>query len=157
MPSQIVDSEGDQLRIAFDGDAVLFADDSERVYQEQGLVAFSESERAAAASPMVGGPFRHFLSILHHLQSDWPEDCSPIRTALFTARSAPAHERVIRTLRAWNIRIDEAVFLGGLDKGAFLRTFGADIFFDDQTEHCESARQFVATGHVPHGVANEGG
>ena len=82
---------------------------------------------------------------------------SPIRTALFTARSAPAHERVIRTLRTWNIRIDEAVFLGGLDKGAFLRTFGADIFFDDQTEHCESARQFVATGHVPHGVANEGG
>ena len=157
VPSQIVDSEGDQLRIAFDGDSVLFADDSERVYQEQGLVAFSESERAAADSPMVGGPFRHFLSILHHLQSDWPEDCSPIRTALFTARSAPAHERVIRTLRAWNIRIDEAVFLGGLDKGAFLRTFGADIFFDDQTEHCESARQFVATGHVPHGVANEGG
>ena len=121
------------------------------------MVAFSESERAAADSPMVGGPFRHFLSILHHLQSDCTEDCSPIRTALFTARSEPAHERTIRTLRACKILIDVAVFLGGLDKGALLRTFGADIFFDDQTEHCESARQFVATGHVPHGVANEGG
>ena len=92
---------------------------------------------------------------LHRIQADFPEDASPIRTALVTARSAPAHERVIRTLRAWNIRIDEALFLGGLDKGEFLRAFGADIFFDDQRMHVDSASKHVATGHVPHGVANE--
>ena len=92
--------------------------------------------------------------MLHRIQSSYPEGESPLRTALVTARSAPAHERVIRTLRAWKIRIDEALFLGGLPKGEFLRAFGADIFFDDQKGHCESASQHVATGHVPHGVAN---
>ncbi|HYR05603.1 MAG TPA: 5'-nucleotidase, partial [Gallionella sp.] len=97
----------------------------------------------------------NFLAMLHRIQLEYPADASPIRTALITARGAPAHERVIRTLRAWNIRIDEALFLGGKDKGEFLRAFGADIFFDDQKKHCESARQHVATGHVPHGVANE--
>ena len=109
----------------------------------------------AAKQPLPGGPFKNFLALLHRIQLDYPADTSPIRTALITARGAPAHERVIRTLRAWNIRIDEALFLGGMDKGAFLKAFGADIFFDDQQKHCESARQHVATGHVPHGVANE--
>jgi len=104
---------------------------------------------------MTAGPFRKFLHALHELQAGWPRNEAPIRTALITARSAPAHERVIRTLRAWNVRIDEAVFLGGLDKSEFLRTFGADIFFDDQTGHIESASRYVATGHVPHGVTND--
>ncbi len=148
-------NETDELRIAFDGDAVLFSDEAERVYQEQGLAAFSRSETDAALQPLTGGPFKDFLAGLHRIQSDFPEDASPIRTALVTARSAPAHERVIRTLRAWNIRIDEALFLGGLDKGEFLRAFGADIFFDDQRTHVESASKHVATGHVPHGIANE--
>ena len=112
-------------------------------------------ERDAASTPLSGGPFKEFLAALHRIQADFPEDRSPIRTALVTARSAPAHERVIRTLRAWNIRIDEALFLGGLDKGEFLRAFGADIFFDDQRTHVESAAKHVATGHVPHGIANE--
>jgi len=116
----------DKLCIAFDGDAVVFS----------------------------GGPFRNVLAALHRIQSEFPADESPIRTAIITARAAPAHERVIRTLRAWNIRIDEAVFLGGLPKGEFLGTFGADIFFDDQQGHCDSARKHVPTGHVPHGVAN---
>jgi 5'-nucleotidase len=148
-------NETDELRIAFDGDAVLFSDEAERVYQEKGLAAFSRSESDAALQPLTGGPFKDFLAGLHRIQADFPEDASPIRTALVTARSAPAHERVIRTLRAWNIRIDEALFLGGLDKGEFLRAFGADIFFDDQHTHVESAAKHVATGHVPHGVANE--
>jgi 5'-nucleotidase len=148
-------NETDELRIAFDGDAVLFSDEAERVYQEQGLAAFSRSETDAALRPLTGGPFKEFLAGLHRIQADFAEDASPIRTALVTARSAPAHERVIRTLRAWNIRIDEALFLGGLDKGEFLRAFGADIFFDDQRTHVESASKHVATGHVPHGVANE--
>jgi len=145
-----------ELRIAFDGDAVLFSDDAERIYKTEGLAAFSTAERAAANEPLPGGPFKDVLAALHHIQSEFPPEESPIRTALFTARAAPAHERVIRTLRAWKIRIDEAVFLGGLDKGSFLRTFGADIFFDDQQGHCESTRRHVPTGHVPHGVANEG-
>jgi 5'-nucleotidase len=143
-----------QLRIAFDGDAVVFSDEAERIYQSEGLQAFAASERAAAKEPLQGGPFKHFLAALHRLQAELPQDAAAIRTALVTARSAPAHERVIRTLRYWNIRIDEAIFLGGLPKGEFLQAFGADIFFDDQRGHCDSARQHVATGHVPHGVAN---
>ncbi len=144
-----------QLRIAFDGDAVLFSDESERIYRQQGLAAFSANEVASANKPMTGGLFKGFLAALHAIQAEYPSENSPIRTALITARAAPAHERVIRTLRAWNIRIDESLFLGGMDKGAFLKAFGADIFFDDQTSYCVSAREHVATGHVPHGVANE--
>jgi len=154
-PSAVGGIEGGELRIAFDGDAVLFSDEAERVYQERGLAEFARSETEAALRPLTGGPFKDFLAGLHRIQSDFPEDQSPIRTALVTARSAPAHERVIRTLRAWNIRIDEALFLGGLDKGEFLRAFGADIFFDDQRNHVESAAKHVAAGHVPHGVSNE--
>ncbi|MEQ1532588.1 MAG: 5'-nucleotidase [Sideroxydans sp.] len=151
----LVESSSAQLRIAFDGDAVLFSDESERIYKRDGLDAFQDNEALAAKQPLPGGPFKNFLAMLHRIQLDYPADTSPIRTALITARGAPAHERVIRTLRAWDIRIDEALFLGGMDKGAFLKAFGADIFFDDQQKHCESARQHVATGHVPHGVANE--
>jgi len=144
-----------QLRIAFDGDAVLFSDESERIFKQDGIDAFEANEILQSRRPLPGGPFKSFLAMLHQIQLDYPADNSPIRTALITARGAPAHERVIRTLRAWNIRIDEAMFLGGKDKGVFLKAFGADIFFDDQRKHCDSARQHVATGHVPHGVGNE--
>jgi 5'-nucleotidase len=146
---------GDQLRFAFDGDAVVFSDEAERVYKSEGLAAFTASEQAAARTPLSGGPFKAFLAALHELQQALPAEAAPIRTALVTARSAPAHERVIRTLRAWNIRIDESIFLGGLDKTEFLRAYQADVFFDDQPAHCASAREHIATGHVPHGVANE--
>lgn len=148
-------SAEDQLRFAFDGDAVLFSDEAEKIYKTQGLDAFTASEKAAAKDPLSGGPFKAFLGALHRLQQAFPAMESPIRTALVTARSAPAHERVIRTLRAWNIRIDESIFLGGMDKAAFLTAYGADVFFDDQPLHCASAGEHVATGHVPHGVANE--
>ena len=147
-------ASNDKLSIAFDGDAVVFSDEAELVYQQKGLIEFAKHEVKAAKRPLPGGPFRNMLSALHRIQSEFPVGESPIRTAIITARSAPAHERVIRTLRVWDIRIDEAVFLGGLPKGEFLRTFGADIFFDDQQGHCESARQHVPTGHVPHGVSN---
>ncbi len=159
LPSVSIPSTGRdkplQLRIAFDGDAVLFSDEAERIYKQDGLDAFHSNEAMTTKRPLPGGPFKNFLAMLHRIQLDYSEDTSPIRTALITARGAPAHERVIRTLRAWSIRIDEALFLGGKDKGEFLKAFGADIFFDDQQKHCESARQHVATGHVPHGVANE--
>ena len=154
LPSKKSNEGKDQLRIAFDGDAVLFSDEAERVYKEGGLEAFTASEQAAADRPLSGGPFKPFLAVLHGIQSEFDEGTCPIRTALITARSAPAHERVIRTLRAWKIRIDESIFLGGLDKGVFLKAFGADVFFDDQEGHCVSASEHVAAGHVPHGVAN---
>ncbi|GAB3381319.1 5'-nucleotidase [Spongiibacter taiwanensis] len=143
-----------ELRFAFDGDAVLFSDEAERVFKTQGLEAFTASEVASAHQPLSGGPFKPFLAALNQLQSEFPADNPPIRTALVTARSAPAHKRVINTLREWNIRIDESLFLGGLDKADFLRAYGADVFFDDQPGHCESAREHVSTGHVPHGIAN---
>ena len=154
LSSNITGNEDEQLRIAFDGDAVLFSDEAERVFHEQGLDAFTKSEALSAKKPLLGGPFKGFLTMLHQIQSEYPPEQLPIRTALVTARGAPAHERAIRTLRAWNIRIDEAIFLGGLEKGPFLKAFDADIFFDDQRNHCESARQHVATGHVPSGVKN---
>ncbi len=145
----------DQLRIAFDGDAVIFSDESERVSREHGVEAFGRHELERAREPLSGGPFRGFLDALHRLQAAFPAgDDSPIRTALVTARSAPAHERVIRTLREWGVRLDEALFLGGRPKGPFLEAFGADIFFDDSDENIASARDHVAAGHVPHGVAN---
>lgn len=144
-----------QLRFAFDGDAVLFSDESERIYKTQGLEAFAKNEKDAAKLPLTGGPFKPFLAALHSIQSEFEPGQSPIRTALVTARSAPAHERVIRTLRAWNIRIDESLFLGGMTKASFLKAYGADVFFDDQQMHCTAASEHVATGHVPHGVANE--
>lgn len=143
------------LKIAFDGDAVLFSDDAERIFKEQGLEAFAENEASSANEPLPGGPFRAFLEALCQIQAEFDQDNCPIRTALVTSRSAPAHERVIRTLRAWHIRIDEALFLGGMNKGEFLRAFGADIFFDDQQSHVGAAAEHVAAGHVPHGVANE--
>ena len=148
-------TDAGQLRIAFDGDAVLFSDEAERVFREEGLEAFEASEKAAAKEPLSGGPFRRFLEVLHRMQSLAEDGTSPIRTALVTAPGAPAHERVIRTLRAWGIRIDESLILGGMNKADIIRAFGADIFFDDQTHHVESAGQYVPSGHVPHGVAND--
>lgn len=162
LPSAATDAESGsgtgkqlQVRIAFDGDAVLFGDSAERVYRSEGLSGFAASERAQAHDPLPGGPFKRFLAALHQLQAHYPVESCPIRTALVTARGAPAHERVIRTLRSWNIRIDEALFLGGMTKAEFLQAFSADIFFDDQRGHCDVASQHVATGHVPHGIANE--
>ena len=155
LPSKKKQNELDELRIAFDGDAVLFSDASERIFKQDGLEAFYENETRSANQPMDPGPFKSFLDALHGLQTEFPIENCPIRTALVTARGAPTHERVIRTLRKWNIRIDESLFLGGLEKTPFLKSFNADIFFDDQQLHCTSARDYISSGHVPHGVANE--
>lgn len=143
-----------QLRIAFDGDAVLFADSAERVFQEHGVDVFKQSEKEQANTPLEPGPFKSFLSKLHAIQQCFPEEDCPIRTGLITARDAPSHERVVRTLRNWNVRIDESIFLGGLSKNEFLSAFAADIFFDDQHSHCVDAITHVASGHVPHGIKN---
>ena len=149
LPSKAPQRQSGQLRIAFDGDAVLFGDESECVSEQGGIDAFHRHESERAREPLSGGPFRGFLDALHRLQDAFPSEDSPIRTALVTARSAPAHKRVILTLREWGVRIDEALFLGGRAKGPFLEAFGADIFFDDSAANVESARLHVATGHVP--------
>ena len=145
-----------ELRFAFDGDAVLFSDAAERVYQEEGRDEFMHQERTSANEPLPGGPFKPFLAALHSLQQEFEDsNISPIRTALVTARSAPAHERVIKTLRSWDIKLNECLFLGGLKKADFLQAYQADIFFDDQAEHCELASSVATTGHVPHGISNQ--
>ncbi|CAN7555198.1 5'-nucleotidase [Acidovorax sp. LjRoot129] len=144
-----------EVRIAFDGDAVLFSDEAERIYQEGGLPAFQANEVTKAAQPLAGGPFKPLLAALHRLQQQ--ADASKtmrIRTALVTARSAPAHERAVRTLLDWGITVDEAMFLGGLEKGPFLREFEPDFFFDDQRSHVASAARHVPAGHVNSGISN---
>jgi 5'-nucleotidase len=143
-----------EVRIAFDGDAVLFSDEAERVFQEQGLSAFQQHEKDNANLPLSGGPFKPLLEALHRLQREGTPTMR-LRTALVTARSAPAHERAIRTLMNWNIEVDEAMFLGGLAKGEFLREFEPDFFFDDQTGHVNSAAMHVPAGHVASGVSNK--
>ncbi len=143
-----------EVRIAFDGDAVLFSDEAERVFQEQGLSAFQQHEKDNANLPLSGGPFKPLLEALHRLQQEGTPTMR-LRTALVTARSAPAHERAIRTLMNWNIEVDEAMFLGGLAKGEFLREFEPDFFFDDQTGHVNSAAMHVPSGHVASGVSNK--
>ena len=145
----------ESLNIAFDADAVLFSDEAEKVFQKRGLRAFSQHESDRASEALGRGPFKSFLEALHTLQKEFPEGESPIRTTLVTARSAPAHERIIRTLRYWDIRLDESLFLGGMDKTEFLKNFGADIFFDDLQSNCDRAADYLLSGHVPHGVAND--
>lgn len=154
LPARASTRASQQLRIAFDGDAVIFGDESERISQQEGIEAFARNERELADTPLSAGPFQGFLRALHQIQAAFPPEDSPLRTALVTARSAPAHKRVILTLREWGVRLDEALFLGGRDKGPFLDAFGADIFFDDSARNIESAARHVATGHVPHGVSN---
>jgi 5'-nucleotidase len=147
------DAHPNEVRIAFDGDAVLFSDEAERVFQNAGLDAFQSHERERAATPLAAGPFKPLLEALQRLQQE-PAGQMRIRTALVTARSAPAHERAIRTLMDWHIDVDEAMFLGGLPKGEFLREFEPDFFFDDQTGHIENAAPHVPAGHVASGVVN---
>ncbi len=142
-----------EVRIAFDGDAVLFSADAERIYQASGLDAFQSHERDRAGTPLQAGPFKPLLEALHRLQRE-PVAGMRLRTALVTARSAPAHERAIRTLMQWQVEVDEAMFLGGLAKGTFLREFEPDFFFDDQTGHIENAAEHVPSGHVASGVSN---
>jgi len=153
LPSKAANTDDYKLRFAFDGDAVLFSDEAERVFQSEGLSAFQAHEHAKASQPLLAGPFKPLLAALHRLQQEGTPAIR-VRTALVTARSAPAHERAIRTLMQWNIEVDEAMFLGGLPKGEFLKEFEPDFFFDDQTGHIESAAQHVPAGHVASGISN---
>lgn len=152
-PSKNRQNPLEQIRIAFDGDAVLFSKESEMIYQKEGLEAFLKHEKKNAEKPLPEGPFAKLLKTLSFLQFDLNNNnqynTAPIRTALVTARNSPAHERVIRTLRAWNVRIDETFFLGGVAKSKILESFSPHIFFDDQHQHCDAASLVVPTARVP--------
>lgn len=144
-------SKVEQIRVAFDGDAVLFGADSEKIYQREGLDVFAAHEKSKADIPMKEGPFTNFLRTLSHIQAKFPsKETAPIRTALVTSRNAPAHERAIKTLRKWDVRVDEAFFLGGVSKRDVLSAFGAHIFFDDQYAHAQPASEVVASAVVPY-------
>ena len=147
---EVHNSLGDQVRIAFDGDAVLFSEESELVYKEHGLDAFIKHEQDNKDNPMKKGPFAKLLLTIASLQEKFKDKQSPIRTALVTARSAPTHERVIKTLNVWGVRIDEAFFLGGSEKYEVLEAFGADMFFDDQDTHLDLSVSVVPSAKVIH-------
>jgi 5'-nucleotidase len=148
-PEPGTDDDDNEVRIAFDGDAVLFGDESERIFQRDGLQAFQRHEAERAEEPMEPGPFRPFLEGLARIQALFSPNEPPIRTALVTARNAPAHRRVVHTLRAWNVRVDETFFLGGMEKDEILARFRPHIFFDDQMTHLERAANRVPSAHVP--------
>lgn len=147
------DHKNSQLRIAFDGDAVIFSDESEIIFHKEGLNAFIENEKNAMGA-LKAGPFKSFLVELNKIQNDFNLEECPIRTALVTARSAPSDKRVIKTLREWGVRIDESLFLGGMSKKEFLKSFQADIFFDDQKNNILEASEELTSGHVPYGIKN---
>lgn len=146
-----------QIRIAFDGDSVLFSDEAERVYGDGGLEEFQRHEHQNAANALQDGPFRGMLEAIHAIQEAYPKNRSPIRTALITARSMPAHSRAINTLKDWGVTVDEAMFLGGRNKAPYLKAFKADLFFDDSMQNIDHAMGVVPSGHVPYGIRNEAG
>lgn len=150
IPSDSFPVPDGQVRIAFDGDAVLFDEKSEVVYKEKGLAAFQMNEDAQQDVPLNEGPYASFLKKLSRLQEKLPiqREFSPIRIALVTARNYPAEMRAIKTFRAWKIYIDEAFFLGGVEKSKILKAFRPHIFFDDQDSHLESASKVVPSGKV---------
>jgi len=140
----------EQIRIAFDADAVIFSEESEHLYKTKGLDAFLEHEKANVNTPMKEGPFAKLLMTLSFLQQHFPKGESPVRIAIVTARNSPAHERVVQTLRTWGVSVDEAFFLGGLSKDQILQAYQAHIFFDDQETHLTETSKLVASGKVPY-------
>lgn len=156
LPHSVIHPSSDgEIRIAFDGDSVLFSDEAERVNHSQGLKAFTQHERDNASIPLPAGPFKMFLEALHKIQALLPEGKSPLKIALVTARGGSSGERVITTLRGWGIGIDVSIFCDGVNKGPILDAFGADIFFDDSPRNCIMSASHVSTGHVLSGISNE--
>ncbi len=149
-PEYKCDIPDEQVRIAFDGDAVLFDESSELVYKEEGMEAFHNNEHKSQNIPMSEGPFATFLKKLACLQERLPMkmEFSPVRIAIVTARNAPSDLRVIKTLRHWGVYVDEAFFLGGIEKSKILQSFKAHIFFDDQDVHLKQSSLVVPSGKV---------
>ncbi|MFL9924321.1 5'-nucleotidase [Herbaspirillum lusitanum] len=152
-PTEYIAPEN-QIRIAFDGDAVLFSAESERIFAEKGLEAFTRHEQRHRKKAMKEGPFAKLLLALSAIQKQFTPATCPVRIAIVTARNSPAHQRVIHTLRTWDVNVDEAFFLGGLKKAEVLQAFGAHMFFDDQEGHVQSASVLVPSGRVPYKGGN---
>jgi len=146
-----------ELRIAFDFDGVLAGDESEQIYKLKGIKAFHKHEHTKARRPMAQGPLYRLMKKLAHIQKIKARERKAgglkIRTAIVTARSAPAHHRLVTTLRAWGFDVNEALFLGGLEKARCLAAFRPHIFFDDQSRHLSAVAPCV---HVPFGISNAG-
>ncbi len=162
LPSAVMDDAEDrELRVAFDFDGVIADDSAEKIYKEKGIEAFYDSETANGGKAVHPGPLGDLFRKLGRLRAleDEREERDGsyrrfLKTAIVTARSAPAHRRVINTLRSWNIIADETHFLGGMDKGRILAALKPHIFFDDQKHpHLDSARDFTPSVHVPFGAA----
>lgn len=149
-PPSDVSTNEDQIRIAFDADAVIFSEASELIYKQEGIEAFWAHEKDHAETPLEEGPFAKLLITLSYLQRHFSSERSPVRIAIVTARNSPAHERVIQTLRRWGVHVDEAFFLGGVSKEEVLQAYRAHIFFDDQDLHLEHAAKVVPSGKVPY-------
>ncbi len=151
-PSDMEKIPQGQVRIAFDGDAVIFDESSEIVYKAEGIQSFHENENSKQNDPMGEGPYANLLKKLSKLQDRLPfsVEYSPVRVAIVTARNAPAEMRVIKTLRTWGVYVDEIFFLGGVEKSKILRAFKAHIFFDDQDIHLDDTSNYIPSGKVLH-------
>lgn len=162
LPTDFVDDDSDhEIRIAFDFDGVLADDSAEAIFQERRLDQFLELESRNASVPLPFGPLHRFFVEIARVQVCESERCrehasraARIRIAIVTARGAPAHERVVTTLRSWGIQVDEAFFLGGIEKTRVLSGFKPHLFFDDQLAHVTGAAGNVPCAHVPFGIAN---
>lgn len=156
-PPEALYEDLDEVRIAFDADAVIFDGASQAVFDREGLDGFMRHESELASEPMEPGPFHPFLMALKAIQDKFPEEESPIRTSLVTARNAPAHKRVVNTLRNWGVRIDETYFLGGISKAEVLKVLRPHIFFDDQMAHLKDAQLVTPSAHViPKAASSKG-
>lgn len=149
-------SDSETVRIAFDADAVLFSEDSEYIYKTKGMDAFHENEKSNVDVPLADGPYAKVLRMLSEIRKkiQMQNQESPLRIAIVTARNSPSHLRVLRTLRKWDVQVDEAFFLGGIAKDKVLKAFKAHIFFDDQETHLELASIVVPSGkyHVKNAI-----
>ncbi|MFJ4777879.1 5'-nucleotidase [Streptomyces sp. NPDC088762] len=162
LKTERVDDDADQeLRIAFDFDGVLAGDSSERIYQSAGIDEFRAHEVLNATTPHDPGPLKDFLSGINRIQRREEEERRKdpayqprLRVSLVTARDAPAHERAVRSLKQWGLRVNEAFFLGGIDKAAVMRALDPHIFFDDQVSHLNGTAPATPSVHVPFGVVN---
>lgn len=162
LPSIIEDDDNDiELRIAFDFDGVIASDEAERIYQKEGMKAFHEHEQASAKTPLepglLGDLFKkisYFQKMEAKRQLKDPDYKRILKTSIVTARNAPSHERLINTLKSWGVDVNEAFFLGGIDKSRILDIMHPHMFFDDQMGHLSKLKNVPAV-HIPFGITNK--
>jgi 5'-nucleotidase len=156
------DSDDRDLRICFDFDGVLATDASEQIFQTEGIEGFRAYEIANAGIPHDAGPLKDFLAAVNRIQQreeeqrrQDPDYRIRVHVSIVTARNAPAHERPVMSLKQWGVRVNDAFFLGGIDKGVIMEVLKPHIFFDDQEGHIASAARTTPSVHVPFGRINQ--